>query len=134
MRTPVSALVVLLCILMAAPRAAAQQPAPGSHAASPAAIDQAIQQHVASVDADRDAVQRLLARPDVQALAKEVGLDVRRAQTAVATLDAEQLSELATHARQAEQGLAGGQGSIRISTTLIIIALLVIILLIVAID
>ena len=133
MRTSVSGLVVLLCILIAAPRAAGQQP-PAPHAASPAAIDKALQQHVAAIDADRAVVQRLLERPDVQALAKEIGLDVRRAQTAVATLNGEQLRELAAHARQAEQGLAGGQGSIRISTTLIIIALLVLILLIVAID
>jgi hypothetical protein len=129
MRTSVTGLVVLLCILMAVPRVAAQ-----SHAAPPTAIDQALQQHVTAVDGDRAVVQRLLARPDVQALAAEMGLDLRRAQTAVATLDGDQLSRLASQARQAEQELAGGQGSIRISTTLIIIALLVIILLIVAID
>ena len=134
MRTSVSGLVVLLCILMAGPGAAAQQPAAGSHAAPPAAIDQALQQHVTAIDDDRAAVQRLLARPDVQALASEIGLDLRRAQSAVATLEGVQLSELAAHARQAEQGFAGGQGSVRISTTLIIIALLVVILLIVAID
>jgi len=129
MRTSVSGLVVLLCVLMAIPRVAAQ-----SHAAPTAAIDQALQQHVTAVDADRAVVQRLLARPDVQAIAADMGLDVRRAQTAVATLDGDQLSRLASQARQAEQELAGGQGSIRISTTLIIIALLVIILLVVAID
>jgi hypothetical protein len=133
MRTLVSALLVLLCILGAAPRAAAQQSA-GSHAAPTAAIDQALQQHVAAVDDDRAVLERLLARPDVKALAAEIGLDMRRAQTAVATLEGEQLSDLASRARQAERELAGGQGSIRISTTLIIIALLVIILLIVAID
>ena len=133
MRTSVSGLVVLLCILMATPRVAAQSHA-DSHAAPTAAIDQALQRHVTSLDADRAVVQRLLARPDVKALAAEMGLDMRRAQTAVATLDGEQLSNLAAHARQAEQGLAGGQGSVRISTTLIIIALLVVILLIVAID
>ncbi len=133
MRTSVSGLVFLLCILMAAPRAMAQSPA-RSHSAPPAAIDQALQQHVTAVDADRAVVQRLLARPDVKALAAEMGLDLRRAQTAVATIDGEQLSDLASQARQAEQELAGGQGSIRISTTLIIIALLVVILLIVAID
>jgi hypothetical protein len=131
MRTSVSGLVVLLCILMAAPRAAAQA---GSHAAPPAAIDQALQQHVTAVDGDRAVVQRLLARPDVRAVAAQMGVDLRRAETAVATLDGEQLSTLASHARQAEQELTGGQGSIRISTTLIIIALLVVILLIVAID
>ncbi len=131
MRTSVTGLVVLLCILMAAPRVAAQAP---SHAAPPGAIDRALQDHVTAIDSDRAVVQRLLARPDVQALAADVGVDIRRAQAAVATLGGEQLASLASHARQAEQELAGGQGSIRISTTLIIIALLVVILLIVAID
>jgi hypothetical protein len=134
MRTSVSGLVVLLCILMAVPRVAAQQPQAGSHAAPSAAIDEALQQHVTAADADRAVIQRLLARPDVQALAAEIGLDIRRAHTAVATLEGGQLSDLAARARQAERGLAGGQGSVRISTTLIIIALLVVILLIVAID
>lgn len=131
MRTSVSALVLLLCILMAAPRAAAQQPAP--HAAAPSAIDDALQQHVAAVDADRAIVQRLLERPDVRGLAAEVGLDIHRAKAAVATLEGNQLTELAAHARQAEQQLAGGQ-SLTVSYTLIIIALLVVILLVVAID
>lgn len=134
MRTSVSGPVVLLCILLAIPPAAAQQPPAGSHAAPAAAIDQALQQHLGVIDADRAVVQRLLERPDVRALAAEIGLDVRRAQTAVAALDAGQLADLAAQARQAEQALAGGQGSVRISTTLIIIALLVLILLIVAID
>ena len=133
MRTPVSGLVVLLCILISAPRTAAQSQV-GPHAAPPAAIDEALQQHVTGVEADRAAIQRLLALPHVRELAAEVGLDLRRAQAAVATLDGDQLSDLAGQARQAEAGLAGGQGSVRISTTLIIIALLVVILLIVAID
>lgn len=130
MRMSVTGLVVLLAILIAAPRAAAQSP----HAAPADAIDQALQQHVAAADDDRAVVQRLLERPDVRALAAELGLDVRRAQTAIATLGAEQLTPLAAQARQAEQALAGGQSRVTISTTLIIIALLVVILLIVAID
>jgi hypothetical protein len=134
MRTSVSGLVFLLCILMAAPRASAQQLPASSHAAPAAAIEQALQEHVASVDADRGVVLRVLERPDVQALAREIGLDVRRAQTAVATLDGQQLADAAAQAERIEQTLAGGQSSIRISTTLIIIALLVLILLIVAID
>lgn len=134
MRTSVSGLLILLGILMAVPGVAAQQPPAGAHTAPPAAIDRALQQHVSAVEADRAVVQRLLERPDVQALADEIGLDVRRAQAAVATLDSEQLSDLAARARLAEQSLAGGQSRITISTTLIIIALLVLILLIVAID
>ncbi len=134
MRRSVSGLVILLCILMAVPGVAAQQPPAGPHAAPAAAIDQALRQHVSAVDADRAVVQRLLERPDVQAIAGEIGLDVRRAQTAISTLDGQDLSDLASQARQAEQSLTGGQSRITISTTLIIIALLVVILLIVAID
>lgn len=128
MRTFVSALVVLFCILIAAPAAIAQP----AHAATPSAIDQALQQHVDAVNADRALVQRLLERPDVRALAAEIGLDIRRAQSAVATLDGDQLDRLAAQARHAEQALAGGQrsGSVTISYTLIIIGLLVLILLI----
>jgi len=130
MRTFVSAFVVLLSILMMPLRAAAQEAAGVSHAAPVDAIEQALQQHVASVDADRAVVQRILERPDVRALAAEMGVDLRRAQTAVATLDGERLTELASQARAAEQALAGGQGSVTISYTLIIIGLLVLILLI----
>jgi hypothetical protein len=126
MRTFVSVLPVLFCILIGAP-ASAQTP----HAAPPAAIDQALEQHAAAADDDRAAVLRILERPDVRALAAEMGVDVRRAQSAIATLDGEPLAELASRARQAEQALAGGQGgSITLSYTIIIIGLLVLILLI----
>lgn len=127
MRMPVSVLSVLFCILIGVPRASAQTP----HAAPPSAIDQALEQHAATVDADRAVVQRVLERPDVRALAAEVGVDVRRAQSAIATLEGDQLAQLAAQARQAEQALAGGQGgSITLSYTLIIIGLLVLILLV----
>jgi len=129
MRTFVFAVVVLFCILMATPRAIAQESA-ASHAATVTAIDEALQQHVAGVEADRAAVQRVLERPDVRAVAAQIGVDMRRAQSAVATLQGDQLTELATRARQVEQQLAGGQGSVTISYTLIIIGLLVLILLI----
>jgi hypothetical protein len=61
-----------------------------------------------------------------------VGLDLKRAQSAVATLDGPELAELAARAREVDQALAGGQRSITISTTMIIIGLLLVILLIVA--
>jgi hypothetical protein len=105
-----------------------------SHAASLSALERAVQEHVASTTSDREDVLRVLARPEVQAIARDTGIDLRRAESAVATLDAEQLPELAAQARQVEQALAGGQSRVTISTTLIIIALLVIILIIVAVD
>lgn len=129
MRMFVMALAMLLTLVAAAPPASAQE----VHTASQAALDAALQQHTSTSDADRDTVLRLLEREEVQKIAGEAGLDVRRAASAVATLDGPELANLAAQARQAEQTLAGGQ-SITISTTLIIIALLVIILIVVAVD
>jgi hypothetical protein len=126
MRTFVSGSVVLFCILTLVPCADAQSP----HAASSAAIDEALQDHVDSTDADRALVLRVLEQPAVRALAAELGVDVRRAQSAIATLEGEPLGRLAAQAQQVDQALAGGQGSVTISYTLIIIGLLVLILLV----
>ena len=126
MRTFVSALVVLFCILTLVSRADAQS----SHAATASAIDEALKQHVDSTDADRALVLRVLEKPAVRDLASELGVDIRRAQSAVRTLDGEPLTRLAAQAQQVDQALAGGQGSVTISYTLIIIGLLVLILLV----
>lgn len=132
MRTPVYVLSVLFCILIGAPRTAdAQNAAAARHVAPAAVLDEALQEHDAATDADRAVVLRVLARPDVRTLAAEVGVDIRRAESAIATLDGDQLAQLASRARQAEQALAGGQGgSVTLSYTLIIIGLLVLILLV----
>ena len=101
-----------------------------SHAAPQSALDAAVQDHVATSTADRETVQRLLERPEVQSVAGDLGLDLRRAQSAVSTLDGQQLSTIAAQASQVEQALAGGQSSITLSTTMIIIGLLVLILIV----
>jgi hypothetical protein len=129
MRTLVSIVLGVFSLGAVIPAAHAQT----SHAAPQSALDAAIHDHTAAAEADREAVQRLLARPEVEAIAGDVGLDLRRAQSAVATLDGGQLAALAAQARQAEQALAGGQ-TFTISATMIIIALLVLILLIVALN
>jgi pyruvate/2-oxoglutarate dehydrogenase complex dihydrolipoamide acyltransferase (E2) component len=126
MRTFVSALVLLFCTVALAPRADAQSP----HAAAPSAMDEALQQHVDSTAADRALVLRVLEQPSVRELAAELGIDVRRAQSAVATLEGEPLTQMAAQAERVDQALAGGQGSVTISYTLIIIGLLVLILLV----
>ena len=130
MRTFASIVAVLVTVLAVGSPLNAQS----SHAAPQSAIDAALQQHSASEAADREAVLRLLERAEVQAIAGDIGLDLRRAKDAVGTLDAGELAGVASQARQAEEGLAGGQSRITISTTLIIIALLVLILIIVAVD
>lgn len=128
MRTFVTVLVMGLMSMASVPQVYAQAP----HAAPQAALDAAIQQHTAATAADRDAIARVLDRAEVQAVAGRVGLDLRQAKSAIATLDDAQLSQVATQARQVDQALAGGASNVTISTTMIIIGLLVLILLIVA--
>ena len=130
MRMLASTLVVVFSLGAVIPPAHAQT----SHAAPQSILDAAVQNHVATTAADRETVLRLLERPEVQAVAGDIGLDLRRAQSAVSTLEGQQLTDLAEQAQQVEKALAGGQSRIVISTTLIIIALLVLILIIVAVD
>ncbi len=128
MRSICSGVAVLLCVLVAVPSSYAQS----QHVVSPAALDAAVQQQVRAVDADRETVRLFLQRDDVKAVAGKAGLDIGRAEIAVAALAPSELASLAAQARQAEQGLVGGQSSVTISTTMIIIGLLVLILLIIA--
>lgn len=130
MRTSVSIVAVLLMVLTAVPRLQAQT----SHAAPQSAIDAALQQHVATDAAGREAVLRVLGHSEVKAVAERAGLDLRRATNAVATLDGAELAKVTAQAQQVEEALAGGQSRVVISTTLIIIVLLVLILIIVAVD
>lgn len=128
MRTSTWLLVIVFSVVALAPPVSAQS----SHAAPQSAIDAALQQKVSDADADRNVVLRLLERAELQALAGEIGLDLRRAKDAVSTLEGQQLTELAAQANKVEQSLAGGQSRISVSTTLLIIGLLLLIVLILA--
>ncbi len=128
MRTSAWLLVIVFSVGAVAPPAAAQS----THAAPQSAIDAALQQKTSEADADRNVVLRLLERPELQALAGEMGLDLRRAKDAISTLEGRQLTDLAAQANQVEQSLAGGQSRITVSTTLLIIGLLLLIVLILA--
>lgn len=123
MRTSVSILALLFTLVLV-PGAQAQ----ATHAAPQSALDAALQQRVSASSADREAILKLLERDEVKRIAGQTGLDLRRAQSAVATLDGADLARAAAQARQADQALAGGQSTVTISTTLIIIVLLVVIL------
>ena len=130
MRLFVSLVAILLIATAAAPRLQAQT----AHAAPQSALDAAVQQHVDTTAADREAVTRVLGRSEVKGVADRAGIDLRRATGAVSTLQGEDLARVAAQARQVETALAGGQSKVVISTTMIIIALLVLILIIVAVD
>ena len=67
----------------------------------------------------------------MQRVAERLGLDVARAQAAVATLDGGELDRAAAQAQTVNDEIAGGQ-TVRLNLLWIIIGLLVIILIIVA--
>jgi hypothetical protein len=114
----------------AVPRLQAQT----AHTAPQSALDAAVQQHVDTTAADREAVLRVLGQSAVKGVAERAGIDLKRATGAVSTLQGNDLARVAAQARQVEDALAGGQSRVVISTTVIIIALLVLILIIVAVD
>lgn len=128
MRSICSGVAVLLCVLVAVPGSYAQS----QHVASQAALDAAVLQQARAVDRDRETVRLFLRRDDVKAVAGKAGLDIGRAESAVAAMGPSELASVAEQARRADQTLAGGQSSVTFSTTTIIIILLVIVLLIVA--
>jgi hypothetical protein len=127
MRSICSGTAVVLCVLIAVPRIYAQTP----HVAPQALLDAVIEQQVSAADRDRETVRLFLQRDDVAAVAGKAGIDIGRAETAVAAMNASELASLAAQAREADQALAGGASTITISTTTIIIVLLLLILIVV---
>jgi hypothetical protein len=128
MRVVRNMLAVSLSLWLGLPAGAgAQQPS----AVDRAALDRAVAAHADRADADRLAIRRVLERAQVRQIAARAGIDIKRAESAVATLDGAELHDIAQQARAVDSSLAGG-GSITLSTTTIIIGLLVLILLIVA--
>lgn len=124
----ISAVGALTAVSLAAPRAAAAQEA---HAATPEELEALVVRRTEAVDADREALRAVLQRPEVRRVARTAGLDIRRAESAVAVLDAEEVERLAPTVREVEKALAGGANVIVISTTTLIIALLILIIILV---
>ena len=122
MRLSVLVLVTVLSVGTANHAFAADGQSAPAHAASQSALDAALQQHAAASTADREAVIRVLDRAQVKEVARHVGVDLRQAKSAVATMDAQQLAQVSAQARAVDQALAGGASTVVISTTTIIIA------------
>jgi hypothetical protein len=116
-------------MLFLAPAAQAQQSVIGN-----SALDKAVQERVARDQADREAIQSLLRRAEVREVAGKAGLSLDKAVAAVATLNGEDLRQLAEQARQVDNQLEGGQSTLVISTTTIIIILLLVILIVAIAD
>lgn len=94
-----------------------------------AAMERALSGRVQADEADRDAIRTLLRRDDVRTMADALGLDVRRAQTAVTTLEGGELQDTAARARAASDMLSGGAHTIQISVVTLLLIIIIIILL-----
>jgi hypothetical protein len=104
------------------------------HAVDPAAMADAISQHVGKQDADRTSIREALARPEVREVAAKAGIDLGRLTAALNTMSGDNLERAAEAAQQVNDRLVGGQRNVVLSTTTIIIVLLAVILIIVAVD
>ena len=94
-----------------------------------AAIDQALGAKVQSDESARDSVRTFLGRDDIKGMAQGMGLDIRRAATAVSSLEGADLQRVSAQATAANDLLAGGQASITISLVGILLIVIIIILL-----
>lgn len=114
---------VALTILPVAPALA------GDSVVTRADLDRAVSARHDADEASRTTIRALLARDEVKAIAKDAGLDLRRAQSAVATLDGDELRGLAAQAATADAALAGGT-TIQISLVAALLIIIIVILLV----
>lgn len=125
-RSSVLAVSVIAVCLVARPAAAQETSVLTADEARGLAAERA-----AAADERRAALDAFLDRPAVRDVAEGAGIDIRRVESAAATLTDAEIERLEPRLRDAEKALAGGD-TIVIGSTTIIIALLIIILIIVA--
>jgi hypothetical protein len=128
MLTTKLALTTATLLIATGATASAQQ----AHVAGPEAVTQILVDHADAQDANRAAVHAALARPEVRAVASQLGLDLKRADEVTDTLSGADLERAANAARQVNGSLVGGASTIVISTTAIIVALLIILIIVAA--
>src|SRR5687768_11517493 len=95
-------LAVCLSFLIVASTASAQ-----SHVIGKNALDKAVQERVARDQSDREAILTFLQRAEVRQVAETAGVSLDKATAAVATLEGQDLREIASQARQVNNELAG---------------------------
>lgn len=101
------------------------------HAAPVEALDAIVAEHDGALEAERAELRSFLQQPEVRRVASEAGIDVMTAETAVASLGADEIRQLSGPLAQVDAALAGGDRVV-ITTTAIIIGLLVLIIILVS--
>jgi hypothetical protein len=121
MRIRTVAIGFVLSSLLVSSSAIAQQ----RHIVDAVAMNRAVAIQTATDQQNRDAVISVLHQPQVQALASKMGLNVTKAEAAIATLSGSELQTLATQANATKAPLAGGDTVIISVTTLLLILIIV---------
>lgn len=98
------------------------------HIVDAVAMNRAVAVQTATDQQNRDVVIGVLHQPQVQALAAKLGLDVTKADAAIATISGAELKTLATQARAANAPLSGGSNTVIISTTTLLLIIIIVIL------
>ena len=94
-------------------------------------IQDAIEARLQRQDQSREAILSLLQRPEVARMAEGLGLDLRRATNAVATLEGAELEKLGAQAAGVERDLSGGSSNtITMSVTTLLLIIIIVILLV----
>jgi len=101
----------------------------GASLATQADLDNAIAKTLSQENAARHTITALLQRDEVRSMAEGYGLDVRRAEAAVSTLQGDELQRLSLLAADANAQLAGGDRIISISLVTLLLIVIIIILL-----
>jgi hypothetical protein len=120
----------LVVLMMASSSAFAGQ----QHLVNPSQLATTVADGAAKQDTNRATVREALERPEVQAVASKLGLDLSKATAAVDTLSGADLDKAANAAQQVNDQLVGGASTVVISTTTIVIILLLVIILIIAVK
>ncbi|MEO6223604.1 MAG: PA2779 family protein [Vicinamibacterales bacterium] len=123
-RATVSAFLFLSSVLFASPAMAQQR-----HVVSSADLRQAVTQQAQAQQQTRESLRAVLKNTQVRDVANRLGLNVARAEGAVATLTTGELEQLAGPVRDLNANLAGGSNTVIISTTTILLIIIIIILL-----
>ena len=90
----------------------------------------AISERISTETAERQAIRTVLGRDEVASVARQMGLDLKQASSAVDTLSGEELQRLADQATAIDQALAGGDTTIQISLVVALLVIIIIILLV----
>jgi len=124
MRIRTIAVVCFLSLLFVSAPALAQQ----RSVVNPADMRAAVAEQVQTQQQTREALREVLTHADVRAVAEQLGLDVTRADAAIATLTTAELERAAGPVRALSTELAGGANTLIISTTTLLLILIIILL------